>query len=500
MEYYKKLEKHYERIVKLSNLLEILHWDVEVNLPKGSAPSRAEEIAELQLVVHELSTDPRLPKWLEKAKSEELGDWEKANLREMERGYRHAMAVPRELIRKLTEAAHRCFMCWQEARPRDDFQSLAPHLEEVVKVVRDYAQAKGDALGLSPYDALLDQYEPGMKSEVIDRLFHELETVLPSLIQEAMEVQQSLPSPKPQDQPIPKAKQKALVLQVAKAIGFDFNKGRVDESAHPFCGGSGEDVRITSRYHEEDFLSGVMSAIHEVGHALYELGRPKKWKWQPVGMARSLGLHESQSLLMEMQVAHSREFFLFFAPLVRQVFQVSGDVWQAENLHALATKVQPSLIRVDADEVTYPAHVILRYRLEKALLSGELSVRDLPLAWNQEMDRLLGVVPPNDRDGCMQDVHWMSGTFGYFPTYTLGAMNAAQIFSALKKDIPTVLEEVKKGNFAPLVEWLRENIHSKGCLYPSDELLEKATGTPPSSQFFKDHLYHRYIEEKKAKI
>ncbi|RME86476.1 MAG: carboxypeptidase M32 [Planctomycetota bacterium] len=493
MENYKNLENHFARITKVGCLFEILHWDMAVMMPPGSGKSRGEELAELQVILHELSIDPQIKEWLEGAKTEELDPWQKANLREMERIYIHATAVPTTLVEEAAKAGSACELCWREARGRDDFKALEPYLQKVVDLAREISLVKGEALGMKPYDALLDQFEPGMTMEEIDCLFGEIEGYLPDLINEVIEFQASQSPPLALDGPFPPEKQKKLALEVIKAIGFDFQRGRVDESHHPFCGGTPQDVRITSRYNEQDLLSGLMSIFHETGHALYEFGLPVKWQYQPVGRARSLGIHESQSLLMEMQVCHSQEFFNFFTPLAMKILEKTGPAWNADNLYKVASKVQRSLIRVDADEVTYPAHVILRYKLEKALMNDELKVKDLPSAWNEEMQKLVGITPTNNKDGCMQDIHWMDGTFGYFPTYTLGAMNAAQIFQACQKDIPQVLTEVAKGNFKPLVEWLREKIHSKGSFLTTKELMTEATGKPLDGSIFQNHLRRRYL-------
>jgi carboxypeptidase Taq len=279
------------------------------------------------------------------------------------------------------------------------------------------------------------------------------------------------------------------------ALGYDFERGRLDISTHPFCGGADNDVRITTRYDEADFTKALMGVLHETGHALYEQGRPQGYMNQPVGAARGMSLHESQSLLMEMQACRSRQFLAFAAPLMRESFGGSGPAWEAEAMWRRYTRVEPGFIRVDADEVTYPAHVILRYRLEKALIADAVPLAELPAAWNEGMKSLLGVTVPDDRLGCLQDIHWPSGGWGYFPTYTLGAMTAAQIFDAACQAEPGILPGIGKGDFGPLVGWLRAHIHGKGSLLPTDDLLTEATGRPLDAAVFKAHLRRRYIEE-----
>jgi carboxypeptidase Taq len=283
-------------------------------------------------------------------------------------------------------------------------------------------------------------------------------------------------------------------VRLMERIGFDFDHGRLDISLHPFCGGTPDDVRITTRYEEDDFDRALQGVLHETGHAMYERGLPEAWRRQPVGRARGMSLHESQSLLVEMQVCRSREFQVFAAPILRAVFGADGPAWGADNLYRLGTRVERSFIRVDADEVTYPAHVILRYRLERALLAGELALKDLPVAWNDGMRALLGIVPPDDRLGCLQDIHWFEGAFGYFPTYTLGAMTAAQLFAAAKRADPAILPGIEKGAFAPLMAWLRANVHAKASRFTTAEIITAATGHPLDPAVFERHLRARYLE------
>tara|TARA_B100000405_G_scaffold293490_1_gene245807 strand:- start:117 stop:959 length:843 start_codon:yes stop_codon:yes gene_type:complete len=278
-----------------------------------------------------------------------------------------------------------------------------------------------------------------------------------------------------------------------KAIGFDFDFGRLDVSRHPFCGGSPDDVRITTRYDEDDFTSSLMGVLHETGHAMYERGLPEAWRRQPVGNALGMSIHESQSLLIEMQVCRSRPFIEWAAPIMKAAFNGSGPAWETENLYRLYTRVKPDFIRVDADEVTYPAHVILRYRLERALLDGDMTLDELPAAWNDGMKELLGIVPPTDREGCLQDVHWYDGAWGYFPTYTLGAMSAAQLYAAACDADAAIPAGIFDGDFYPLMTWLRENVHGKGRLVTSVDLLTAATGQPLATDVFVDHLKSRYL-------
>ena len=293
--------------------------------------------------------------------------------------------------------------------------------------------------------------------------------------------------------PFPAERQRVLAVRLIEALGFDFDHGRLDESLHPFCGGIPDDVRITTRYDEDDFTKSLMGVLHETGHALYERGLPTAWRGQPVGRALGMSIHEGQSLLIEMQVCRSAQFMAFAAPVMGEVLGGSGPAWGAENLRRLYARVAPGFIRVDADEVTYPAHVMVRYRLEKALIEGDLKLAELPAAWNEGMQRLLGLTPPSDREGCLQDLHWYDGAWGYFPTYTLGAMTAAQLFDAAKRDDGAIVDGIGRGDFKPLMAWLGANVHAKGASVPAHELLRQATGRRLDAEVFKTHLRARYL-------
>jgi len=493
---YSELSAHFGRISALSNAIGILSWDTAAMMPAGSAPNRAESTALLEVIRHGMVVEPRIGDWLGEADADtSLGDWERANLREIRRVWTVETALPSDLVEASSKAISACEMRWRTARADSDFAGLLPYLAEVLNLQRQIGVAKGEKLGLSPYDALLNDYEPGGSSTKIDVLFDDLADFLPGFTQEVLALQARRPVLADPQGPFAIEKQRALGLRMMAALGYDFERGRLDVSTHPFCGGADNDVRITTRYDEADFAKALMGVLHETGHALYEQGRPQGYMNQPVGSARGMSLHESQSLLVEMQACRSAEFIGFAAPLMRETFGGSGPAWETQALLARYTKVEPGFIRVDADEVTYPAHVILRYRLEKALIGDAMPLSELPSAWNAGMQSLLGVTPPNDRVGCLQDIHWPSGGWGYFPTYTLGAMTAAQIFEAACTAEPEILAGIGRGEFAPLVAWLRSNIHSQGSLYQTDELLTRATGRPLDAGVFKAHLKRRYAAQ-----
>ncbi|HKU94392.1 MAG TPA: carboxypeptidase M32 [Vineibacter sp.] len=492
---YQDLEARFRRLSAIDGALAILGWDRATMMPAGSAEDRGEQTATLGVLAHEILTAPQVGDLLAAAEAADgLDAWQAANLREMRRGYVHATALSPALVEAMARATTKCEMAWRAARPKNDYASLKPHLQAVLDLVRETAQAKADKLGLSTYDALLDQYEPDGRAARIDALFAELEAFLPDLLQRALQHQAVRPSALPLPGPFPIEAQRQLGIEMMKAVGFDFGKGRLDVSAHPFTGGTPDDVRLTTRYDESDFARALMGVLHETGHAMYEAGLPAAWRHQPVGRARGMALHESQSLLLEMQACRGRAFITFAAPRMRAAFGGTGPAWDADNVLRLYTVVKPGFIRVDADEVTYPLHVILRYRLERALIGGDLTLDDLPAAWNDGMQRNLGIRPPTDTEGCLQDIHWPDGAWGYFPTYTLGALAAAQLFQAAGAADPDIGPGLARGDFAPLYRWLRAQVHAKGASASTDDLLRAATGAPLEAAAFRRHLEQRYLQ------
>jgi carboxypeptidase Taq len=491
---YSELEARFGRLGALQEAIAVLHWDQAAMMPSGGAAARSEQLATLRVMAHDMLTATDMADLLADADATKLGPWQQANLREMQRRWRHAAAVPSDLVAALSRARSQSETVWREARPANDFAAALPGLQQVLTLTREAAAAKAAALDTSPYEALLDQYEPGGSTELIDRVFDELAGFLPELLGVVLARQAEQPPVSEPVGPFPIALQRHAALMLMERIGFDFAHGRLDESAHPFCGGTADDVRLTTRYDEADFAGALMATLHETGHALYQRGLPAEWRRQPVGTARGMAMHESQSLFLEMQVCRSRAFAQFATPLLRAIFNGDGPAWEPEALYRRQIAVRRGLIRVDADEVTYPAHVILRYRLEQAMIADDLQPRDLPGAWTEEMLRLLGVVPDTDRDGCLQDIHWYDGAWGYFPTYTLGALIAAQLFAAAREALPDVDDAIVTGEFRPLLEWLRDNIHAKGSSVSTEDLIVAVTGAPLGTAAFRRHLHARYLE------
>ena len=490
---YEQLESAFRRAALIDEASAFLSWDASVNMPDKSAESRAEQLATLRVLSHEALTAPEIADWLSAAEGSNaaLDAWQRANLREMRRSWVHRAAVPPSLVAALTRACSASEMVWREAKPKGDFKAVLPKVKEVLRLSVEMGQAKAAKLGTSVYDALLDQYEPEGRAAEIDPIFADLAAYLPGAIARAIEAQAKRAPIEPKG-PFPVERQRELSLELMRRVGFPFEQGRLDVSRHPFSGGTPDDLRITTRYDEDDFARALMATLHETGHALYEAGLPKAWRRQPVGEARGMAMHESQSLLLEMQACRSRDFVGYAAPIIRKKLGGTGPAWSAENLYRLGIRVTRGFIRVDADEITYPCHVILRYRLERAMIGGDLKFEDLPGAWNEGMKELLGVVPPNHTLGCLQDIHWYDGAWGYFPTYTLGALAAAQLFEAAERAIPDLRKSIGRGEFQPLFSWLRAHVHGKASLLSTQELLAEATGQRLSTASFKAHLARRY--------
>lgn len=488
--HYAALETRFKRIHDIEGAAAILSWDAQVVMPSGAVGERGEQMAVLSSLAHEILVDPATGDAIEGAASElDLDDWAKANIREARRRYDRARALDPKLVEAITRAETVTEMAWREARAKADFELLQPKLEEIVRLTAESGRQIGMALDLPVYDALLDGFQPDLRDAAIEPLFAQLRAALPDILKEARARQREPLAPVG---PFPATVQKALGRQLMETLGFDFSHGRLDESQHPFCGGTPDDIRITTRYREDELVSAVMGILHETGHALYERNLPARYRDQPVGSARGMAAHESQSLLIEMQACRSAGFIAYLAPRLEAAFGQQPAL-RPENLRLIYRHVEPGYIRVDADEVTYPLHIILRHRLERAMMNGDLKVADLPGAWNEGMKELLGIVPPDHARGCLQDIHWPSGAFGYFPCYTLGALLAAQLFAAARAAIPSLDDELAAGKFAPLVGWLREKVHAQGSKLPLGTLVEAATGSALTADAFLSHLRTRYL-------
>ncbi|TDM08608.1 MAG: carboxypeptidase M32 [Ideonella sp. MAG2] len=489
---YDALTRTYRQIHHFSHLQSIVGWDTAVNMPPSGNEARAAAMGEMAALLHRLRTDPALGEHLTQAQQEALSAEQLANLREIRRDWAMSNSLPERLVEQRSLVTARCEHAWRTQRPANDWAGFLPNLKAVLAVVREEAHLLSQRSGLAPYDALMDLYEPGMRSSTVEKVFGEVRQWLPGLIQQVMAQQAHQAKVLPQG-PFPVAAQKALCEQVMHLLQFDFDAGRLDVSAHPFSGGVPEDVRMTTRFKEDDFLQSLMATIHETGHGRYEQNLPREILGQPVAWARSMALHESQSLAFEMQLGRHAGFVGLLAPLVAKALGPQ-PAFEPGNLHRLITRVKPGLIRVDADEVTYPAHVILRFEIERALISGEAEAEDIPALWDAQMQALLGLDTRGDfRNGPMQDVHWPEGMFGYFPCYSLGAMYAAQWFAAIRRTHPDLDARIARGDLSLVFDWLRENIWLQGSRWTTDELALRASGETLNPVYFRRHLEARYL-------
>lgn len=490
MENYAKLLALHKEIELIGEANAILSWDSEVMMPDGSADNRAEQLATLAVIAHKKGTSKEYKDLLDQADAEKknLSNTQKANIRELKRNYIHAKCMPSELVSELTKVSKKCEVLWRRSKEQGDYKSLKPIFSNLLKLVREQAQCKAEALKVSRYQALVDQYDPHRNVDEIEKVFNELRVKLPPLVSKikaTQGVKTQLHGKFPID------KQKELGLAYMKKLSFDFNKGRLDISTHPFCGGTPDDVRITTRYREDEFIQSFEGIMHETGHALYEQALPKAHRHEPIGQAAGIAIHESQSLFVEYQICRSELFLKDLHKQMFKYFKLDKSTWTFEQFYKIANWVQPSFIRVEADEITYPLHVILRYELEKAMIEDGLEVDDLPNAWNQKMKQYLGIIPAHMSDGCLQDIHWYGGMFGYFPCYTLGALTAAQLKAKMATEL-NFDKCLKDQNYLPIIEWLNTNVHSKGCLYSAEELTKNVTGSGLNPKFFLDYAAKKF--------
>lgn len=488
---YDRLATRAVRLAALNEAQAILHWDASAMMPPGGAAARGEQLATLAGLAHGMMTAPEVADDL--ASAEAADGWPAANLALLRRAYRRATALPSALVEATARANAACETIWREAKARADFALVRPALAEVVRLQRETAQAFAAATGLAPYDALMEGYQPGVTTAELEPVFAAYEAWLRDALPRAEAIEAGRPAATPLPGPFPVAAQRALCRRLSLRLGLEEAHSRLDESLHPFCGGTPTDVRITTFYNEADPAKALLGVLHETGHALYERGLPADWARQPVGESAGMAVHESQSLIIEMQACRSDAFLGFLGREMHAAFGGPAAPYAPANLARLWRRVARGFIRVDADEMTYPAHVILRFRLERAMIAGELAVADLPGAWAEGLQALLGITPPDDAQGCLQDIHWHDGAFGYFPSYTLGAMAAAQLMKAARAAEPGLDAALAEGDLWPLLRFLRAHVHAQGARLGFQDLLRAATGKPLDPADFTDHLTRRYL-------
>lgn len=488
-----KLANHYKEISLLVNISAVLDWDLNVNLPERASETRAAQSAYITKLISEKWLDEDFKKSLDKARSEKkLTNEEQAIVRNLEHGAKFYHRVPKEIIIEMSETTSKAFVAWRSAREKNDFKLFAPHLKKIVHLNRIIAKHIG--YKNNPYDALLDVYEPGFTAKECKELFTSLVKEIGSLLKEIKKSKKFKQKEHLFEKEYSLEKQKEISEFALSKIGYDFSSGRQDVSPHPFTTELGEgDVRVTNRYSIHNFIESIMVAMHEGGHALYEQGVNAEYAGTPLGGGVSLGIHESQSRFWENQVGRSREFIEYLEPVLKAFYPKQLAMENINSLFLAFNKVQPSLIRVEADEVTYNLHIALRFEIEEALINGKIKVEDLPKVWNAKMKKYLGITPDSDASGVLQDVHWSYGSFGYFPTYTLGNLYAAQFTHFMNKEID-MKKSVAEGRFGAILSWQRQNIHKHGSLYWPKELVRRITGRPLSANYFLDYLNKKYTE------
>jgi len=497
-DHYQALAEHFQTLAHLEHALTFLQWDHMVIMPPGGSDSRAKAMAELSTLHHKSLTSQKTGDLLDQAKGQRNDPEIEQSLKEMERVYNQAICLPPELVKAQSLAGSKCEHEWRQQRQENDWNGFRKNFDQVVKLSREEAQARYDSRPgqfTNPYDAMLDLHCTGDSSDFIIDVFNTLAKEIPPLLLQIIERQNSQHVAELNGE-YPIENQKKLSHALMRTLGFNFDRGRLDVSAHPFSTGCRGDQRITTRFRKNDFFDALLATAHETGHASYENGLLPKWDGLPIGEARNLCLHESQSLFFEKQIFLSKPFIKHFSQSIHNHLP-STHIQSSDMLWKVATRVQPSLIRVEADEVTYPLHIILRFNIESELINGTVEVNDIPDLWDSKMQKYLGIsTKGNFKDGCMQDMHWTDGAFGYFPSYTIGALNSAQLSATIRAATPDWQDKLARGDVAFILDWLAENIWSKGSSMESQEMMIAATGEKTNPAFFLNHLKERYVEER----
>ncbi|MFC7129248.1 carboxypeptidase M32 [Haloferax chudinovii] len=485
---YDRLLTKYKRIANVENAGGILSWDQQVMMPDEGTPARSQQMSALSAVSHELLTDDEFGDLLDAAEADDPTDEQADVLRELRRDYERAARVPNDLVERISAASSEAIPAWKQAKAEDDFEKFAPHLETHVELKRKYAEHIDP--DRDPYEVLFEDYEPCLPLEQAEEILAEVREVLVPMIEDIRESDTDLAVDAFEGE-FPEDDQEELVRDALTTLDYPWERGRLDTAPHPFSSGTQFDARVTTRYDESDVLGSLFSTVHEFGHALYTLGLPDEHYATPLGENRNLSVHESQSRLWENHVGRSRAFWRHFLPTLEDRFpEVDATV---EEAYEAANQVyDDNLIRVEADELTYHLHIVIRFELERDLIAGDLAVEDVPEAWNDKYEEYLGIRPDTDSEGCLQDIHWAYGNFGYFPTYSLGSVMAAQLCSAADADIDDLDGKLADGEFGDLREWLRENVHRHGRRYETNDLVKRATGEDFAADDFLDYVESKY--------
>ena len=501
---YKKLLERNKNVIVLGTAEAIVNWDMETMMPPKAVILRSEQLALLSQIHHKMITSPAIGKLLAEILKdplyETLSETEKRNVQLIKKNYEEQTKLPTKLVTAITKQQAISVNTWKKAKAAKDFSLFKPELEKLITLNKQAAEIlKKVKETKTPYDAFLDIYEPKITSETITKIFSELQTGLVTLLSKIEATSQKSGKAELTENISPE-KQKEIAKMLMQTLGYETPPspnaaGRLDETEHPFTTGYYDDVRITTHYHPDNFASSIFSVLHETGHALYEQGLPQDWKYQPIGSPCSMGFHESQSRLYENIIGRSSEFWTFALPKMKNLTKPNLSNLTLDKFVHSINSVKPSKIRIEADEVTYSLHVIIRFQIEKDIFAGKVKVNELPTLWNQKYKEILGVQVENDSEGVMQDTHWASGLYGYFPTYALGNIYSGQIVSAMQQQNPNWRNELAQGNLLPIRKWLAQNIYSQGDLYDPTDLIKKATGSE-----LKVKTYLNYLEEKYSKL
>jgi carboxypeptidase Taq len=469
----------------------VLGWDQQVMMPEGGTPARSKQLSTLSSIRHDMVTDEETSDLLDELADADLTDERAAVVREVRRDYERADAVPVDLVEEISETGTEALQAWEEAKAEDDFDEFAPHLEKHVELKREYAEHIDP--DRDPYEVLFEEFEPCLSMDRAESILTELRETLVPMIDAIRESDADL-AVDTFEGSFPEDEQEALARETLELVGYDFDRGRLDVSSHPFTAGNQFDCRVTTRFDESDPLGAIGSTVHEFGHAQYNLGLPQEHFGTPLGESRDLSVHESQSRLWENHVGRSRAFWELFLPTFQEYFPETDDATVEDAYQAFNQVHEDNLIRVEADELTYHLHIVVRFEIERDLVRGDLAVEDVPEVWNDKYEEYLGIRPDNDAEGCLQDIHWSHGNFGYFPTYSLGSVMAAQLFEAAEAEIDDLDDKIAAGEFDDLREWLGENVHQHGSRYETNELVERATGEEFSADAFTDYVEEKYGE------
>lgn len=486
---YEQFEERVKTLNSLSDIKGILHWDQQVIMPEEGIEARSEQNSKIAKIHHQKLTSERLSDLLDQLDSKNFAEDKKANIRETRRSHERSIKVPEQLEEKISKKQSNTVKQWEKAREGNDFSVVEEDLEELVKLKREYAYNIDP--DKEPYRVLFEDYEPYISYQRMERILQKLKSHLTDYIQ-TIESSEAI-GPEIFTGDFPEEEQMELSRDIVSKMGYDWDRGRLDVSEHPFTMGNQFDCRITTRFNEDNLAESIGGTVHECGHALYELGLPQEFYGTPAGGSRDLSIHESQSRMWENHVFKSRPFQNYLMPKLKETFPSQFSESTADEAYRSLNDVDSdNLIRINADELTYHLHIVIRFELERDLINGEIEVADLPSLWNQKYQKYLGVTPDSDSNGVLQDIHWYQGSIGYFPTYSLGSVLSAQFFSQAQNDVDDLQEKISSGEFKPLRDWLKRNIHQKGCIYKTEDLVEQVTGEKPTADYFIEYVENKF--------